>query len=125
MPPDTDLISTVRVRPDKSNWFGVAFFGVIGLTPLMLPFVAPPLKPHESLWRLWGLPLVLSSLYWIPISLLSWWLVKAKIVADAEGLRWRGMIKEYQARGMRYLIITISVHRQRDAAQLSKQKMAS
>ena len=81
----TRQTTEVRCRPDKSGWITVGIFGAIGLACVVTLFL-PSHKPSETpLFRLMAL------MYLVPTAVFAAWLLRAQVVADANGLRWRMM----------------------------------
>lgn len=81
------ILESVRVRPDKGNWGVVALFGVFSLFPLAL-FLSPRGMTIGQIWVPIG---GWEMMTLVPALLLGVWQARAVVVANDEGLRWRGM----------------------------------
>jgi len=79
--PATD-VTTLCLRPDKGNWGAIILLAIIGGAPLLLTHKAP-----LSIDIMVGL---LAVLLLVPALVFGYWQTRAVIIADEEGLRWRG-----------------------------------
>lgn len=76
----------VRCRPERAQWLGVAFFGLIGGPPVLWALFGWDLDPG-SRW----LQAIIGSLLLVPTLVYAVWLARAQVVADTGGLRWRSL----------------------------------
>jgi hypothetical protein len=76
----------VRCHPDAAHWVLVVLLALIGGPAAVITAFDPRLDPG-SRW-LGG---ALGAMLLLPTLTLAVWLVRAQVVADASGLRWRGL----------------------------------
>jgi hypothetical protein len=77
----------IECRPLRSNWIlALACWGV-GAVMSALPWTTPSPRLPSQWLAAWGL----AALFFLVGMGLALWLLRARIVADREGLRWRGM----------------------------------
>lgn len=74
----------VRCRR-RGLWFLIAFGAFLSAAGLAAPLLSGGLR-----WPAWGMSLLLGGPYLAPTLWGAVYLAKARVVADAEGLRWRG-----------------------------------
>lgn len=93
MPPDTpksyDPAEIVTCRPPGEWWqlvWATVFFGAIAGTGALLPAAPSSLHPVQE--AIFFGTVSVASLF--AAAWLTWWTLKARILADASGLRWRG-----------------------------------
>jgi len=83
-------MNPVRCRPPRDFWALVGIFAFVGGIFLAMPLLALS-RPGVSRFDLWGVALMASLAGFLPASLFSIWVLRATVVADEVGLRWRGM----------------------------------
>ncbi len=81
--------ASVVCRPRADNWGLVALLVLVGAGWIALPVIVPaPTAPDSGTW--WGVGFM-ASVALIPAVVLAVWLLRAIVVEDGEGLRWRGL----------------------------------
>lgn len=78
----------VRSRPQPGYWVMILLFGGMGIFSLCLPFTS---STYSSLWERFLFLGIFAPCYLLPSLWGAAWLIRATIIADERGLRWRGV----------------------------------
>ena len=78
---------TVHLYPSKGNWGIIALFSIIGFAPLLLYFAK--LLPTTVSGQV--LTFLYAAVFLAPCGLFGYWQIRAIVIADDTGLRWRGL----------------------------------
>ena len=74
-------------KPDPWGWLWVAFFAGIGALLLWM-LAESPTAPGERI-PLWAFGLAVGAPLFLSAGSFAWWLMRARVIADEWGLRWR------------------------------------
>lgn len=85
----------VRCRTAPSNWLGVLVFGAFGAAMLSLPGMAPPTAADPVGARV--IVIVIAAPLFLLAGVTAAWCLRAEIIADEDGLRWRGLARTRRA----------------------------
>jgi hypothetical protein len=89
----------LRCHPRRVYWAYIVFLGGMGLLPIFLQSIAadPTIKGYHEPVGVWLGLIFMSAFFLVPAALFTIWLLRACIIADAHGLRWRGLFGSWRS----------------------------